>query len=103
MLVRVTGSGAATVALQIGPVVRGTALRDASGFIHFSDFTNQFDYASAANALNDHALRTVVGPLSIDALEGRTVTFTGAIGKAARREDGSIEIVPVRVDVAGAP
>jgi predicted lipoprotein len=103
MLVRVAGATPATVAIQIGPVIRGTALRDASGFIHFSDFTNQSDYAAAANALNDAAMRTVIGPLAIDTLQGRTVVFAGAIGRSAPREDGAIEVVPVRLEVVEAP
>jgi predicted lipoprotein len=100
MLVRATGAKQSAVAIQIGPVIRGTALRDASGFIHFSDFTNQSDYAAAANALNDAALQTVVAPLAIDTLQGRTVIFIGAVGKSAPREDGAIEVVPLRLEVA---
>ena len=102
MLVRATGAKPVTVAIQIGPVIRGTALRDASGFIHFSDFTNQSDYAVAANALNDAALRAVIAPLAIDTLQGRTVVFTGAVGKSAPREDGAYEVVPLRLEVAEA-
>ena len=102
MLVRVAGAAPATVAIQIGPVIRGTALRDASGFIHFSDFTNQSDYAAASNALNDTALRTVIAPLAVDTLPGRTVEFTGAVAKSAPRADGAIEVVPLRLDVAEA-
>lgn len=102
MRLHLAGSTPATVAVQIGPVIRGTALRDAAGFIQFSDFTNQFDYAGAANALNDQALRTVVASLPIDGLQGRTVAFIGAVGKAPVREDGAIEIVPVQLEVVGA-
>jgi predicted lipoprotein len=97
--VQLTGSKPATVAIQVGPVIRGTALRDASGFIEFSDFTNQFDYAGAANALNDYALRTVLGALPTEALQGRTVTFIGAAGKTPVRADGAIEIVPVQLEL----
>jgi predicted lipoprotein len=97
--VQVKGSKVAMVAMQIGPVIRGTALRDAASFIHFSDFTNQFEYAGAANALNDYALRTVIAPLPIDTLQGRTMVFTGAAGKSASREDGAIEITPVHLEV----
>src|SRR5262245_15984786 len=89
MLVRVAAAKPMTLAIQIGPVIRGTALRDASGFIHFSDFRNQTDYAAAANALNDAMLRTVVAPLAVDTLQGRTVVFVGAIGKTAPREEGA--------------
>jgi predicted lipoprotein len=102
MRIRLTGSMSKEVAVQIGPVIRGTGLRDASSFIHFSDFINQFDYAAAANALNDHALRTVIGSLPIDTWQGRTVAFYGAIGKSAAREDGAIEVVPLRLEVTEA-
>jgi predicted lipoprotein len=88
------------VAIQIGPVIRGTALRDASSFIQFSDFTNQFEFAGAANALNDYALRTVITPLPLATLEGRVVSFVGAVGQSPRREDGAIEIVPVRLGIS---
>jgi predicted lipoprotein len=99
MRVRVTGPKPAKAAIQIGPVIRGTALRDASSFIRFSDFTNQFDYAGAANALNDYALRTVIAPFPFDTLQGRTIVFTGAVAKSATREDGAIEITPVHLEL----
>jgi predicted lipoprotein len=99
MRVHVAGSKPANVAIQIGPVIRGTTLRDASSFIHFSDFTNQFDYAGAANALNDYALRQVIAPVPIDTLQGRTIVFTGAVAKSATREDGAIEITPVHLEL----
>jgi predicted lipoprotein len=102
MLVQVSGSKPATVAIQIGPVIRGTALRDASSFIQFSDFTNQYDFAGAANALNDHVLRSVVGGMAVDALVGRSVAFMGAIGRSPVREDGAIEMVPVQVELVEA-
>ena len=51
--------GSATV--QIGPVIRGTALRDAVSFIRFNDFANQFEFAAVSNALHERVLRDVVG------------------------------------------
>ena len=57
--------------IQVGPVLRGTALRDALGFIRFTDFANQFDFAGVANALNDRVLATVLGPLDVEALAGQ--------------------------------
>jgi predicted lipoprotein len=103
MLVRVVGPppNQPVVAMQIGPVIRGTALRDASGFIHFSDFTNQSEYAAAANALNESALRLVIAPMELETLTGRLVSFVGAVGKSATRDDGAIEMVPVRIGVSG--
>ena len=77
-----------------GTASRGTALRDAASFIQFSDFTNQSDYAGAANALNEYALRTVVAPLPLDAVSGRAISFVGAISTSALRDDGAIEVAP---------
>ena len=102
MRVQIPGAKPSIVAIQVGPVIRGTAVRDASSFIRFSDFTNQFDFAGAANALNDHVLRTVVGAVPVDSLVGRTVTFVGAIGRTPLREDGAIEIVPVQLELVEA-
>jgi predicted lipoprotein len=93
-------NGGPAVAIQIGPVIRGTALRDASSFIQFSSFTNQFDYAGAANALNDYALKNVIAPVPVDALQGRVVSFVGAVSSSPRREDGAIDVVPVRLAVS---
>jgi len=100
--VQVSSAKPATVAIQIGPVIRGTAVRDASSFIQFSDFTNQFDFAGAANALNDHVLRTVVATMPVDTFVGRTITFIGAVGRSPRREDGAIDIVPVQLELVEA-
>jgi len=99
--VQLPGSAAPTVAIQIGPVIRGTALRDAVSFIQFSNFTNQFDYAAASNALNDHVLRHVVGTANVDTLPGRTIAFVGATGRPSV-EGGAIEVVPVTITVLDA-
>ena len=99
--VRLPGASGPTIVIQIGPVLRGTTLRDAVSFIQFSDFTNQFDYAAAANALNDHVLRAVIEPAGVDGLQGRTIRFVGATSNAVA-PDAPIEIVPVMIAVAEA-
>ncbi len=50
--VDVDGDGVADAVVQIGPVIRGTALRDGLDFISFNAFTNQIDYAQFAKSLN---------------------------------------------------
>ena len=45
-------SGGLAVTLQIGPVVRGTAIRDMLAFRPFGSFKNQVDYAQYGKALN---------------------------------------------------
>ena len=65
------------IALQIGPVVRGTALRDATGIVSFQQFTNQLDYAEVSKEMNARALKAFTG-VDPASLLGKTVTFYGA-------------------------
>lgn len=67
------------VALQIGPVVRGTALRDATGIVSFNQFSNQLDYADVAKEMNQRALKTAFASVDPASLAGKTVTFYGAL------------------------
>jgi predicted lipoprotein len=96
--IRIPGR-AALVSLQVGPVLRGTALRDALSFVRFTDFTNQFDYAAVGNALNDRVLQTVLPPVEVDRLTGRTVAFLGATAAPSLSE--AIDVVPLRIHVEG--
>jgi predicted lipoprotein len=42
--------------VQLGPVMRGNAIRDASGF-KFEDFTNQVQFAQLSRAYNREAIK----------------------------------------------
>lgn len=66
------------VALQIGPVVRGTALRDATGIVSFNQFSNQLDYADVSKEMNGRALKSAFADAAPASLAGKTVTFFGA-------------------------
>jgi predicted lipoprotein len=66
------------VAFQIGPVVRGTALRDATGVVSFNQFSNQLDYADVSKELNGRALKAAFANVDPASLAGKTVTFFGA-------------------------
>ncbi len=48
--------------LQLGPIVKGNAIRDASTFIRFEDFKNQVQYAQLSKALSKRALQDVTKP-----------------------------------------
>jgi predicted lipoprotein len=78
MDVDVDGDGKADARVQIGPAMRGTALRDSLDFIQFNDFTNQIDFAQFGKAFNTYADKTVLSKLPRDALEGRSVRVVGA-------------------------
>lgn len=94
---------ASELTIQIGPVIRRTALRDALDFIQFTDFANQSDFAAVANALNDRVLQQVLEPIDLGALLGQTVSFTGAVTVGSAPTDVPLEIVPVILDVGGGP
>lgn len=75
LLVDTTGDGVADVTLQMGPVIRGTALRDAMPFFTFSDFRDQIEFAKLAGGLNTMAHQGITFPT--DDVTGQTVTFEG--------------------------
>jgi predicted lipoprotein len=72
------GDGKIAAIVQIGPAMRGTALRDALDFVSFNDFKNQIDYAQFGKAFNQHVARTILAQLPRDALVGRKATILGA-------------------------
>lgn len=84
--------GAPDVWLQVGPVLQGTALRDAVGFISFDDFVNQVDYADVGNALNQRVLDSVLQDLDAASAEGTKVSFAGVLTPGERHI-----VTPVRL------
>jgi predicted lipoprotein len=88
---------AQAAAIQIGPVLRGTALRDALEFVRFTDFVNQLEFAGVANALNDRVVKGVLTAVIADELTGREVTFVGAVPTTGT--SSTLEIVPVQLQI----
>jgi predicted lipoprotein len=91
-----TPQGPQNVTIVTGPVIAGTALRDAVG-IDFSTFTNQLDYADAGTQLNDRVKRDVIAPLDRDTLTGKRITFAGAF---AALSPTTVNVVPTSIEVA---
>lgn len=87
------------VSIGTGEVIAGTALRDAVGFISFSEFSNQLDYADVATRLNDRVRTDVLKQLPEDRtqLEGAKVSFSGAFSALV---PGTVMIVPVTLEVS---
>ena len=84
------------VAVQVGPAVNGTALRDATGLISFNDFVNQVEYSRAATALNTEMKADLLEGLDAPALAGKNVTVVGA---TAPLNPEVITITPVTITV----
>jgi predicted lipoprotein len=93
------GDGKPDATLQLGPVIRGTSLRDALPFVNFSDFTDQIEFASFSRALNDRAYKTVLEPLPRQGLPGREVSGQGAF--TMRGSTDEILITPVALQLGG--
>lgn len=72
-----TGDGAGEVTVQLGPVIRGTSLRDALDFLTFTDFRDQIEFAKLARALNDQAHQRLALPEG--GLTGQRMSVTGAM------------------------
>jgi predicted lipoprotein len=74
----VDGDGKADVRIQIGPVIKGTAIRDSLDFVNFNEFKNQIQWAEFGKAFNVHVNRLTLEKLPREGLEGRKVEALGA-------------------------
>jgi len=90
--------GKPDLSIQIGPVLRGTSLRDATGVIRFTDFVNQLQFADVANELNDRLLKTVLSGIDPATLKGKRVSFAGTAAADPAKETffPLNELTPVR-------
>ncbi|HUI72984.1 MAG TPA: DUF2291 domain-containing protein [Spirochaetia bacterium] len=73
-----SAAGKMPVKIQIGPIILGTALRDAVKFISFEQFTNQMQYGGVSDELNDRVAKNVVSKLDLTTLRGKTISVKGA-------------------------
>ncbi|MBP1884116.1 DUF2291 family protein [Sinorhizobium mexicanum] len=94
--VDIDGDGKADATLQLGPVVKGTALRDTTKLYDFSTFRDQIEYAKLGRALNDKAVSSLSLPKG--SLKGKKVAFVGATTIRSATEQPLI--VPVSVEIA---
>ena len=81
--------------MLIGPVYKGTSIRDFLDFVNFDDFKNQVEFAKLATQLNTKVSEVVVAPLGLleDGGVGRVFDIYGVT-----TEDGSntnLRVVPV--------
>ena len=89
-------SGGDTVKVQIGPVIKSSAVRDVLSFIHFGDFVNQLDFANISKAINFHVRDQVVAGIREKAKAGKHLAFVGAFSDDP---SGKVLITPVQLSV----
>ncbi len=92
------GSKDETINLQIGPVVIGTALRDATGLVSFNQFTNQIDYAGVSKEMNSRAIKDALAGRDPASFAGKTIQFFGAF-TFDPKSTNPIRITPVKLGI----
>jgi len=75
--IELEGQVPATAVVQVGPVLTGTAIRDALPALGFDRFVNQIQHAEVGNELNARVEREVLQQLDRAGLRGRHVRFAG--------------------------
>lgn len=84
------------IAIAIGPVFKGTSIRDSLDFIQFEEFKNQIQYAQLANAFNKKVYDTIIGPANVASLANQEISFIGSFAYDGK----SIVITPVQISQA---
>ena len=92
-------AGPLQISLQIGPVVKVTAIRDSLPFFSFANVTNQIEFAQVGRAFNERALKEVEKPLAELKTPGTAVEFKGAISLTSVPE--TFVVTPVSLKAAG--
>jgi predicted lipoprotein len=86
------------VYLQVGPALNGTALRDVTGIVKFTDFENQLAYQDIGTKLNDKVRDTVLSEIDKTTLTGKTMDIIGVFSLFNTKQ---YMIVPVSLKVLG--
>ncbi len=79
--------------VQIGPVFKGSSIRDSLDFISFDDFRNQIQYAQLANAFNKKMHEEVIGTIDLATLVDREIELVGAFTAGS----SPVLVTPVRI------
>nr|WP_240942067.1 DUF2291 family protein [Planosporangium thailandense] len=87
-----------TVRIPLGMALSGSPIRDATGTIHYGDFTDQTDYQDVANALKAMAQQEVLAKITPASLKGKQITVVGAFGSGG--PPNSYLIDPVKIEAA---
>jgi predicted lipoprotein len=78
------GDGKPDARVQIGPAIRGTAIRDSLDFVNFNEFRNQIEWAQFGKSFNTKVNETVLSKLPRDSLTGKKIAAKGAFPMPAK-------------------
>ncbi|KXF75181.1 hypothetical protein ATN84_21180 [Paramesorhizobium deserti] len=93
------GDSKADAKVQVGPVFKGTSLRDVLPFIPFSAFKNQIEYANVGRSLNKYVYDNNLSKLPRDDLVGKQILAAGAFTLPPKGQE--IVVTPVEVTLSG--
>jgi predicted lipoprotein len=99
--------GPIKVLVYLGPRIPSdeTSVRDGVGFITFGDFKEQTEYGKVGAEINKRVLAEAIAPLDKENLEGKTVSFTGAMTirtfNLVNIDLKKVTIVPVKLELKG--
>lgn len=91
-------SGKNDVQIQIGPVVKGSTVRDVLPFVRFGDFENQIQFAGVSREINIYIRNHILKSLDTKDLVGKNIDFIGAF---TWNNDGSVTITPISISRKG--
>lgn len=95
MTVKLAGyDGPVIVKLQIGPVYKGSAVRDTISFMKYEDYKNQVDWAKVSQAFHQMLDKDVIAQANPESLQGKTISFYGVF-----TVDGNQEILIMPVEI----
>lgn len=84
------------IRIQVGPVFKGSAVRDSINLISYKDYKNQIEWAQVSVALHNLILDEVLKPIDLNALEGKKIEFVGCFNPT---RPSQILITPVSLKV----
>ena len=91
MAIKLDGyNGTEVIKIQIGPVYKGSSIRDSLSFINYK---NQEQWAAVSQSINEVVAKDVVEPAKPDSLQGKTISFVGAFTVSTGSSD--VLITPV--------
>ena len=97
ILVKLDGyDGNEVIKIQVGPVYKGSSIRDSLDFIKYGDYKNQEEWAAVSRSINERIDANVVQPADPSSLEGKKITFTGAFTVSSENTD--VLITPISLE-----
>jgi|GEM_PF-116178 Predicted periplasmic lipoprotein len=90
--------GKADLKIQIGTVIKGTAIRDSLDFIKFDDYKNQMVFAEISNAIHKRVNEQILSKINFDNAKDKEIDFVGAFTFKSLDE---IVITPVKIGITG--